>query len=440
MFGCASTLKQISESISEPAIEINIPDRFFVKNEKIPVDIKIVCAAILNKLRHRGETEFVRFDPIAGQEVQEKLFDYEGFEVILIDVTGFEAEEVEKNKVQAILEGVFHFEDSVGRRASAYFAAKYFKTPDGIMISKAGVTNITPLFPRVEAYFIPVEAFNKSQKITEYRELYAFALENSLDMKPTKEEIQAYQTYQNLSVWKKVTESGKTEKKKLAVVIFCLDRLSDVARFEVTASEGGNKIPIEPRYIDENGWPIAVVTGEFIPDSWGKTFDINAYYTPEEKDRKLLIGKFSNQKDYNPKQKQVQVKKDFDNEKEGPAASRNVASIENKEADLTASGKIPSIDNKKERPAASGKTPSVNDKKEGPIASGSVFLNPSKKTDAEMIQKRLSDLGYYKTKIDGQFGKGSQQAVQKFKKDHGLGDNATWDIQTQKMLFKGSAN
>ena len=431
MFGCASTLKQISESISEPAIEINIPDRFLIKNDKIPVDIKIVCAAILNKLRHRGETEFVRFDPVDGQEIQEELFDYEGFNVSLIDITGFETEVVEKNKVQGILEGVFHFEDAVGRRASTYFAAKYFKTPDGITISKAGVTNIAPIFPRVEAYYIPVEAFKKSKKIAGYWEMYAFALENSLDMKPTQEEIQAYQAYQNLSAWKKITEAGKTEKKKLAVVIFCLDRLSDVARFEVTVSEGGNKIPIEPRYINENGWPIAVVTGEFIPDSWSKTFDINTYYTPEGKDKKILIGKFSNQKDYNPKQKQVQVTNDL---------KQKDPSIQDKKEDSTASGKVQSADNKKEGSTASGKVPSVKDIKEGPIATGSVFLNPSKKADAEMIQKRLSDLGYYQAKIDGQFGKGSQRAVQKFKKDNGLGDNTTWDIQTQKMLFKGSAN
>ncbi len=297
------------------------------------------------------------------------------------------------------------------------------------MISKAGVTNIAPIFPRVEAYYIPVEAFKKSKKIAGYGEMYAFALENSLDMKPTKEEIQAYQTYQNLSAWKKITDAGKTEKKKLAVVIFCLDRLSDVGRFEVTVSEGGNKIPIEPQYINENGWPIAMVTGEFIPDSWGTTFDINTYYTPEGKDRKLLIGKFSNQKDYNPKQKQVQVKNDL---------KQKDPSIEDRKENSAVSGKVQSADNKKEGSTASGKVPSVKDIKEGPIAAGSVFLNPSKKADAEMIQKRLSDLGYYQAKIDGQFGKGSQRAVQKFKKDNGLGDNTTWDIQTQKMLFRGS--
>lgn len=403
VFGCVPTLRQPTEKIIEPTMKINIPDRFFVNNKTTPIDIKMVCAAMLNKLRHRGKTAFVRFDSVAGQKVQEELFNYEGFDVILIDITGFETDIVAKNQVQGVLEGVFHFEDFVGRRVSTYFAAKYVKIPDGIIINKAGIINIPPLFPRVEAYFIPVEAFNKSQSnaFRGYREMYAFALENSLDMKPTEEEIQAYQTYQNLSIWKKLTATKKIEKMKLAVMIFCFDRLSDGASFEITVSESEKEeCLVEPGYINENGWPIAVVTGEFVPDSWGSTFDIKAYYTPVGRNEKLLIGKFSNQKDYNPKQKQAQIKK----------GSKQI---------------VPSV-------------PSVDNKKEGPVASGSVFLNPFLKQDARIMQKRLADLGYYNMKIDGVFGKNSQKAVQKFKKDNGLANNATWDIQTQKILFRGS--
>lgn len=399
--GCVSTGSQPSEKSMEPAMEISIPDRFFVNNESTPIDIKMVCAAILNKLRDRGETEFVRFDPAAGQKVQEELFTYEGFEVTLIDITGFEVKNVGQNQAQGILEGVFHFEDFVGRRASTYFAAKYLKTPDGIIINKAGITNISPLFPRVEAYFIPVEAFNNSQNNTfrGYWEMYAFALKNSLDMNPSQEEIQAYQAYQNLSTWKKATAKKKTKKMKLAVMIFCFDRLSNGARFEVTSTE---KNLGAPGYIDENGWQIAVVTGEFVPDLWGATFDIDTYYTPEGRNEKLLIGKFSNQKDYMPKQKD-------------PAPQQTRIKNDYKQT-----------------------TPSIDDTEEGPVASGSVFLNPFLKLDARIIQKRLADLGYYDLKIDGIFGKNSQKAIQKFKKNNGLRDNATWDIQTQKLLFKGS--
>ncbi len=395
--GCAPALRQLNEKMAEPALKINIPDRFFVKKEATPIDIEMVCAGMLNKLRHRGETPFVRFAPAAGQAIGKEPFDYEGFEAILTDITGFEAKKAEKNRVQGLLEGVFHFEDFTGRRASVYFAAKYYKTLEGITIEKAGVTTIAPLFPRVEAYFVPLEAFRKNQKIHGYWEMYAFALENSLDMKPTKEETEAYQAYQSLSVWKKLAGEGKTKKKKLAVMIFCQDRLADVSRFEVTVSEGGRENIIAPSYINEDGWPIAIVAGEFVPDYWGATFDINVYYTPEGGKAKLLIGRFSNQKDYNPRQKQPRGKN-----------------------------------------AGKSATPTAGEKTEGPIAAGSVFLNPVVKPDAMIIQNRLAGLGYYKSKINGIFGKDTQNSIKKYKQDNGLKGQAMWDIQIQKALFKGS--
>ena len=401
--GCITTkIMQPSEKSIQPAMEITLPDRIFVNNETTPIDIKMVCAAILNKLRHRSETEFVRFDPGVGQKVQEKTFKYEDFDVILIDITGFEAKILAKNQVQGILEGVFHFEDFVGRRASTYFAAKYLKTPDGIVINKAGITIIPPVFPRLEAYFIPVEAFNEIQKnkVQGFLELYAFALGNSLDMNPSKEETQAYQAYQNLSIWKKAT-AKKMGEMELAVMIFCFDRLSNDARFEVIVSGSGSKDLVEPEYINKNGWPIAVLGGEFVPDSWGSIFDINAYYTPEGKNEKLLIGKFSNKKNYNPKQKQPRMKNYLKQE-------------------------------------VSSKQPSIDDQKEGPVESGVIFLDPRHKGDARLIQTRLMDLGYYKKKIDGDFGRGSKNALKNFRKDSGLEDNSTWDLRTQKILFKNS--
>ena len=73
-----------------------------------------------------------------------------------------------------------------------------------------------------------------------------------------------------------------------------------------------------------------------------------------------------------------------------------------------------------------------------PIESGSTFLDPRQKSDAKIIQTRLADLGYYNKKIDGDFGAGSKKALKKFRKDNGLGDNSTWDLKTQKILFKNS--
>jgi len=386
--GCVSGgLKKITRT-NKPAMKIVLPDRIFTSSKSTPIEIKMVCAAVINNLRHRGKTPFVKFSPDAKEQLQEIEFNYEGFDVTNIDITGFEAKQIEKKKTEGILEGVIHFKDFVNRRASTYFATKYNKTPKGITINKAGITIIPPVFPRLEAYFVPMEAFENNETVAQsYLEMYAFALGNSIDMTPTEEDIQAYQAYQSLPFMKKITARSKSKKMKTAVMIFCLDRLSSSSKFDVSVSEGSYKDIVEPIYINADGWPVTIVSGEFYPDSWNTTFDAKVYYTPPEQ-KKILIGKFSNQKDYS----KYQVAKNTDS----------------------------------------------NDANQGPIASGSVFLNPSVKKDAKLIQQRLGELGYYNMTVDGAFGKGSKKSLQKFKKENNLNDDSNWDIKTQKELFKGT--
>ena len=74
----------------------------------------------------------------------------------------------------------------------------------------------------------------------------------------------------------------------------------------------------------------------------------------------------------------------------------------------------------------------------GPIARGERELNIKVKTDAATVQQRLIELGYLKGKADGAFGKGSRSALGKFRKDAGLGSDATWDLTTQRVLFRDS--
>lgn len=92
-------------------------------------------------------------------------------------------------------------------------------------------------------------------------------------------------------------------------------------------------------------------------------------------------------------------------------------------------------------------TQSENEKKEnknaqinqapkmGPLASGTISLDPSKSTDAKLIQSRLADLGLYLDKIDGIWGKNSKIGLKKFKNMHQLPDPDKWDMRTQIKLF-----
>ena len=73
---------------------------------------------------------------------------------------------------------------------------------------------------------------------------------------------------------------------------------------------------------------------------------------------------------------------------------------------------------------------------EDPIIAGSVVLNLSLVKDAKIIQKRLADLGYYHSQVDGIWGKGSQIALKRFKEKNGLKNPEKWDPETQSLLFK----
>jgi peptidoglycan hydrolase-like protein with peptidoglycan-binding domain len=70
------------------------------------------------------------------------------------------------------------------------------------------------------------------------------------------------------------------------------------------------------------------------------------------------------------------------------------------------------------------------------ISSGSILLTPSSSQDARKIQTRLQELGLYKGPIDGIWGKGSQAALNAFKKQNSLADPDKWDKETQMLLFK----
>jgi hypothetical protein len=86
-------------------------------------------------------------------------------------------------------------------------------------------------------------------------------------------------------------------------------------------------------------------------------------------------------------------------------------------------------------PSSTAKTSIVSG---GSISSGEVFLNPAVIKDAKIIQKRLSEMGFYNMKVDGALGNGSKKSLGNFKKSNGLANDSVWDLKTQKVLFKGS--
>ena len=63
----------------------------------------------------------------------------------------------------------------------------------------------------------------------------------------------------------------------------------------------------------------------------------------------------------------------------------------------------------------------------------------SKGEAVKTLQRRLKELGYYKSTIDGEYGSGTVSAVKAFQKNNGLTQSGTADAATQKKLNSSSA-
>ena len=69
-----------------------------------------------------------------------------------------------------------------------------------------------------------------------------------------------------------------------------------------------------------------------------------------------------------------------------------------------------------------------------------VLMDPGKsKADAVAMQTRLAELGYYKSGIDGVWGRGSRGSLKKFKTVNKLPSDSIWNRETQNLLFSGKA-
>ena len=59
--------------------------------------------------------------------------------------------------------------------------------------------------------------------------------------------------------------------------------------------------------------------------------------------------------------------------------------------------------------------------------------------DVKLLQKRLKDLGYYKSSVDGKMGKGTVKALKEFQQAHGLKDDGVAGSATYEVLFSDGA-
>jgi hypothetical protein len=410
LFGCVSSNTTSSTPVAtseKKGLVISPPDRQIENLEKQPAHIKFVMAAIVNTLRGgRDPIPEVRFDPTGNHVAYETDFYYEGFDLSLIQITGFTVKNETQSSADLIIEGVLNFKDLFGRGAANYFAADYTVNSNGIIINKSAITLIAPAIPDIEVYYVPKSSFDAIDvsDITSFIDLYLHAGTNAMNMVPTQDEQYAKANFDRLSDFKKMFESNPTKAGEYYIMAFCKDRLPADAALEMKITdkpEMAGKTILESGYVYDQGWRVMLSGGKFVLDALKNNLYITIRYntnsTPESKFK--IIGRYKNQKNYEDIPQFTIVEKPGMKKKSAPVVVERVM---------------------------------------GPIESGAVFLKISDIEDAKIVQTKLRDLGYYTKKIDGLFGKGSKKALLEYKIDQGLSEETIWDLETQKTLFRGS--
>lgn len=257
-----------------------------VSEDQAPADIKLVSAALIDRLRGDPmSVENVRYAPSGTHEVGEQGFKYDGFVVQDVAITGYQTEMEESGDARSTLEGIMLFKDFLNRRTGVYFAAEYVVGKTEITITKSVASGIPPDYPKVETYFVPEKPFKAAKdSLATFSDYYIFAIENAEPM-----------TYSD-----DATKIGANQ--KYFIMTFCKDRLFEESSLDMKVTNKpfvtGRKLA-EPVYINDSGWRIMIAGGKFKPGSMSNKFYVFVSYKldSESKEPATVVGEFHNSKE-----------------------------------------------------------------------------------------------------------------------------------------------
>ncbi|MFP4169059.1 MAG: peptidoglycan-binding domain-containing protein [Desulfonatronovibrionaceae bacterium] len=396
-FGCSSLqkLKQPRTEFTQAPFELQAPSVRMRALKDLPADINLVTAAVIKKMRREsGSIRGVKFASSQSFSTLDSDFDYQGLAVTKITLVDHWARPAGNGAFKAKLRGVLEFSDTLGRRALMDYLVHYEFTRKNVVIDKARVLPVAPIFPNAQAFFIPADKLKRiASGPTDFATFYTRVVEGALALTPSAEEIQNRQAQKQKGFWGRLAHSSGKERENIYMVIFVMDRLTPDAKLDVVVTEQlyDKNTLIKAAYMDFSGWRAAVFGGKF-------ALDLDKFYTkvhykpakgvlPQGKD-KVLIGLFCSEKNYGD----------------------NIA----------------------------GEYKEANSVTEGPLAAGHRVLQTSSRDDAAVIQSRLAELGFYSMKVDGLWGPGSRAALKRFQMNRGLSPDGKWGVATQMKLFAGT--
>ncbi|BDQ38372.1 hypothetical protein SYK_27320 [Pseudodesulfovibrio nedwellii] len=297
--------------------------------------------------------------------------------------------------------GVIHLFDSNERIATLQYLAQYTVQKDKISITQCLAATSSPSKMTLEVYMIPYETF-----------LQAVPIESRGDWGAV---YHAAKTYG----FNPQRDQAKID--KYLVMTFVKNRLPADAKFEVIMSDRkkaqwqrDNLAKKQESYLDYDGWRVHMFAAKFNPSSLRDRFYNNYYYTPGSGIAQDLRER-NHVARYNSK----------------PSASGPSAPIKSAVAPP-----VPTSTPRPQTAYAPTPTPQTGSG-EGPYGRGTAFLNPVFPEDVKAMQVRLRDLGYYKGKIDQNWGPITRQALDNFAVKYGF-PKGQWSLGLQKALFKGT--
>ncbi len=378
--GCAGIAQDLKNTLTNEEPVLMAPERTPME---LPDHAELALAALMQKMRHEAVTAAV-FDSRGNHDVQEP-FSYKGFAVDNVDIA--KQILVKENSQAAIINlgGFLHFRDETPRGTTVGFEMHYkvFKKSNKLpVILKSYTSNVTPTYPLVAAFYIPAEIFRKSGSSLpdSFPAYLRFAQENAIDMSVG-------------DVQEGIPGRGK---QSLIILIFCFDRLPPEALLDMTV-DGYRLTPV---VMDFDGWRILAIGGKGRLFTPSEPFYIDVYYHKRATAflSRQHIARFSS------------LKEDLDGGWEKALQQVNRGAGGN-QRNLTA---------------------------KGPMESGLRLLDVRKYDDAVRVQTRLQELGYYRMKVDGDFGKGSKTALKSWTKDRLGRESDVLTPEIQKELFKGT--
>ncbi|GEM_PF-4489457 len=378
-------------------IKMVVPRRLAVRPREVPRHVKLATSGLVLRMRHRQPPgKAVVFSSGRKHRVREKGFDYSGFRWTLLDLTACRAAGGKGGQVLVHLEGLLHFADSLDRRSTSSFAMDYVVGRNRpLEITSSRIVHVKPVWPRVKAYFVPLAELKKNlARLKTFRDYYRFAATHFVSMYASARQAKAKARWDSLSAFQKLRSRPPRTALEgdWAVMIFCLDRLAPDSLLDVKVISGTGssmkQVAVKPAVFDEHGWKVIVVTGHGRLHDSSNPFRVDVFYRMEASPaaKPLLVGRFDSRLDYS----------------------------------------------RYRRARAAGSAA------EGPLALGRRLLDPARRHDARLIQQRLKELGYYRLKVDGSFGRGSRASLRAFNREVLHVDKYRWDIEVQKALFKGS--